>query len=94
MSTYLRCMKKKRKLTLTVNDRSIALLRKAGARRAKSISAMLEELAEQLAKEDSADTWSSRNEGILAGRITAKRMNADDRLGHLLRKHLGRARTH
>ena len=87
-------MKKKRKLTLTVNDRSIALLRKAGARRAKSISAMVEELAEQLAKEDSANTWSRRNEGILADKITAKRMKGDNRLGHLLRKYLGHARAH
>jgi hypothetical protein len=43
----------KTKLTLSIDKKRVAQLRKASARRSKSISALIEEIAEQLDKDDS-----------------------------------------
>ena len=44
----------KTKVTLSLNKRTVALLRKAGARRAKPMSAIVDDLVEELDRKDAA----------------------------------------
>ena len=85
--TYLYHMKK-RKLTLSLRPSRIAMLRKASARRNKSISEMVEDMAENADKEvlDEGASNISKWAGYLAERIKPSEFEADDRYGAELRK--------
>jgi hypothetical protein len=83
----------KSKLTLSVRKRHIAMLRRASARRGRSITQLVEELAESLDKEkekpEELSDFVKRNRGILAN-LKPEAWDADDRLGDILRKHAPR----
>ena len=85
--TYLYHMKK-RKLTLSLKPSRIAMLRKASARRNKSISEMVEDMAENADDEvlDEGASNISKWAGYLAERIKPSDLEADDRYGAELRK--------
>jgi hypothetical protein len=90
---------KKSKLTLSVRTRHIAMLRRASKRKGKSITELVEELAEREEREvsdtDPGDEWIQRNLGLLAKAVRPTDWEGDDRMGHLLRKHAPRdARAH
>lgn len=85
----------KGKLTLSVAPEYVALLRKAGARKGRTISELVEEFAMDL------EHTSTPSEKILwADRVNGKAENAfsdidysrNDLLGAMLRKHLPRTR--
>jgi hypothetical protein len=44
----------KKKVTLSLDQRTVAMLRRAGARRAKPMSAIVDELVEELEKKEKA----------------------------------------
>lgn len=75
----------KTKLTLSIDKKNVALLRKASARRSKTISALVEDLAQKLAKEDSEDEevpeWLAEMGTWLKG-VTEKDLEEDPRLAH------------
>lgn len=83
----------KTKLTLSVRRKYVAMLRKAGARRGRSVSDLVEELAETLDKQqDTSEELSDfvkRFTGLLAD-VPKTAWTADDRMGELLRKHAPR----
>lgn len=83
------------KLTLSVRPKYVAMLRKAGARRGRSISDLVEELAETLDKQkdqpEELSDFVKRYRGILSD-LPATAWEADDRMGDLLRKHAPRSR--
>jgi hypothetical protein len=74
----------KTKLTLSIDKKNVALLRKASARRGKTISALVEELAHTLEKEDSAEEpvpeWLAEMGTWLKGAFTEKDFEEDPRL--------------
>jgi hypothetical protein len=84
----------KTKLTLSIDRRKVAMLRKASARRGKSISELVENLADQLdAQKDEEPTvvaepgilkWA----GYLADKLTLEDFEEDSRGGAELRKTL------
>jgi ribosomal protein L29 len=84
----------KTKLTLSIDRRKVAMLRKASARRGKSISELVENLADQLdAQKDEEPTvvaepgilkWA----GYLADKLTPEDFEEDSRGGAELRKTL------
>ena len=84
----------KSKLTLSVRKRHIAMLRRASAWRGRSISQLVEELAESLDKEkekpDELSDFVKRNQGTAVGRLKPSDWEGDDMLGDILRKHAPR----
>lgn len=76
----------KTKLTLSIDKKNVALLRKASARRSKTISALVEELAQTLEKEDSAKEpvpeWLAEMGTWLEGKVTQKDLEEDPRLAY------------
>ena len=76
----------KTKVTLSLNKRTVALLRKAGARKAKPMSAIVDDLVEELDRKDSAKTevpaWLSEMGTWLHGKVTIKDLEEDPRLAH------------
>ncbi|MBK8498585.1 MAG: hypothetical protein IPL52_07140 [Flavobacteriales bacterium] len=86
--------KAKSKLTLSVEPKYVAMLRRAGARRGRSITELVQEYAVQLDKETGApeelSDYVKRNLGALAGKIKPEDWDRNDRVGHMLRKHMPR----
>lgn len=83
----------KTKLTLSVRAKYVAMLRKAGARRGRSVSDLVEELAETLDKQqetsEELSDFVKRFSGVLSD-VPASAWTTDDRMGELLRKHAPR----
>lgn len=86
--------KTKSKLTLSVDRKHVAMLRRASARRGRSITELVEELAESLDKEkekpEELSDFVKRNQGTAVGRLKAADWDRDDMLGDILRKHVPR----
>jgi hypothetical protein len=84
----------KTKLTLSIDRRKVAMLRKASARRGKSISELVENLADQLdAQKDEEPTVVAEPDilkwaGYLADKLTLEDFEEDSRGGAELRKTL------
>lgn len=76
----------KKKVTLSLNARTVAMLRKAGARRAKPMSAIVDELVEELEKKEKAKeddfSWLEEMGTWLSGKITQKDLEEDPRLAY------------
>lgn len=81
------------KLTLSVRSKYVAMLRKASARRGRSITELVEELAETLDKEkgepEELSDFVKRYSGILSD-IKPEAWLANDREGGILQKHAPR----
>jgi hypothetical protein len=96
--TYLYFMKREKpakakpnsKLTLSVEPEYVAMLRRASARRGRSITELVQELALRLDKEaeEGKELWADRTNGMLAGAFREEDYERQDLLGALLRKHL------
>jgi hypothetical protein len=85
----------KGKLTLSVSPEHVAMLRKAGARRGRSITELVEELAMDLDRTTQGTgkvLWADRMNGKAEQAFTASDYERTDLLGALLRKHLPRQR--
>lgn len=82
------------KLTLSVRPEHVAMLRKASARKGRSISDLVEELAEKLNEEpeigERGAAFIQRHLGVLAGKVGPEDWDRADRIGDLLRKHAPR----
>jgi hypothetical protein len=79
----------KQKLTLSLEPARVAMLRRASARRSKSISELVEDLAEQLDKmpvEAPAEANILKWKGFWADKIAPEEFEADTRAGAELRK--------
>ena len=76
----------KTKVTLSLNKKTVAMLRKAGARRAKPMSAIVDELVEELDKRESAKeddfAWLKEMGTWLSGKVTEKDLEEDPRLAY------------
>lgn len=76
----------KKKVTLSLDQRTVAMLRKAGARRAKPMSAIVDELVEELEKKEIAKeddfAWLEEMGTWLSGKFTEKDMEEDPRLAY------------
>ncbi|HQV38329.1 MAG: hypothetical protein IPO60_15820 [Flavobacteriales bacterium] len=76
----------KKKVTLSLNQRTVAMLRKAGARRAKPMSAIVDELVEELEKKEKAKeddfAWLEEMGTWLSGKISIKDLEEDPRLAY------------
>lgn len=85
---------RKAKLTLSVRPKYVAMLRKASARRGKSITELVEDIAQQLDSEEGVTKklWADRMNGRLEGAFSDADYERNDLLGALLRKHLPRKR--
>lgn len=85
---------KRSKLTLSVRPEYVALLRKASARKGRSISELVEEFAEKLDKEpeigERGTAFIQRHLGVASSKVDTKDWERDDRLGDILRKHAPR----
>lgn len=81
----------KSKLTLSVRPKYVAMLRRASARKVRSITELVEEMAEALDHEvkpgKKGQEFLKRNLGLLAGKVKAADWKRDDRVGDMLRKH-------
>ena len=86
--------KVKSKLTLSVDPKYVYMLRRASARRGRSITELVEEMAVELDKESSKEEELSdfvkRNMGVLAGKVKPEEWERDDRVGDILRKYVKR----
>ncbi|MGV9012914.1 MAG: DUF6364 family protein [Flavobacteriales bacterium] len=86
--------KAKSKLTLTMAPEYLAMLRRASARRGRSVSELVEELAMELDKESEMNEefsdYLKRNLGVLDGKVKPEEWDRDDRIGDILRKHVPR----
>lgn len=84
----------KSNLTLSVRKECVEMLSRASTRSGRSITALIEELAEQLDREtrleDNGDAWVKRNMGILNEKVKPSDWERDDRFGEILRKHVPR----
>jgi hypothetical protein len=80
----------KTKLTLSIDRRKVAMLRKASARKGKSISELVENLAEKSDEQPAAEGEAEANilkwRGFWAKHVTDADFEADDRAGAELRK--------
>jgi hypothetical protein len=76
----------KTKLTLSIDKKNVALLRKANVHRGKSISALVEELADELEKKDSHEglEWLNDWSKALKGKYTKKDLDADPRFAYAM----------
>lgn len=77
----------KTKVTLSLNKKTVAMLRKAGARRAKPMSAIVDELVEELDRKDAVKkeddlAWIDEMGTWLSGKITQKDLEEDPRLAY------------
>ena len=76
----------KTKVTLSLNKKTVALLRKASARREKPMSAIVDELVEQKDKQESAEAtipdWLREMGTWLEGKVTPKDLEEDPRLAY------------
>jgi len=76
----------KKKVTLSLEARTVALLRKAGARREKPMSAVVDELVEKNERAESADApipdWLREMGTWLEGKVTQKDLEEDPRLAY------------
>lgn len=68
------------------------MLRRASARRGKSITELVGEQAEREERDissgtDPGDAWFKRNLGLLAKKVKPSDWKRNDRMGDLLRKH-------
>lgn len=77
----------KTKVTLSLNKKTVAMLRKAGARKAKPMSAIVDELVEELDRKDSIKkdddlAWLDEMGTWLNGKITEKDLEEDPRLAY------------
>ncbi len=76
----------KKKVTLSLNQRTVAMLRKAGARRAKPMSAIVDELVEALDRKEAAEVeipvWLKEMGTWLEGKVTQKDLEEDPRLAY------------
>ncbi len=77
----------KTKVTLSLNKRTVVLLRKAGARKAKPMSAIVDELVEELDRKDAAKkdddlAWIDEMGTWLSGKFTEKDLQEDPRLAY------------
>lgn len=86
--------KTKSKLTLSVGPKYVYMLRRASARRGRSITELVEEMAVELdkegQKEEELSDFVKRNRGVLAGKVKPEEWDQDDRSGHILRKYVKR----
>lgn len=82
----------KGKLTLSVRKRYIAMLRRASARRGRSITELVEDMAKELEREqadgEELSDFVKRNRGTAAGKLKRSDWKRDDMLGDILRKHV------
>lgn len=92
----------KTKVTLSLNKKTVAMLRKAGARKAKPMSAIVDELVEELDRKDAAQkdddlAWLDEMGTWLNGKITQKDLQEDPRLayayGYKGKMHLPKKKT-
>lgn len=86
----------KGKLTLSVGPKYVAMLRKAGARRGRSITELVKDLAVALDAagpdgDPGKTLWVDRVNRRFAGCFRDKDYDRDDLVGALLRKHLPRS---
>lgn len=76
----------KKKVTLSLEQRTVAMLRKAGARRAKPMSAIVDELVEALDRKEAAEAkvpaWLKEMGTWLEGKVTQKDLEDDPRLAY------------
>jgi len=76
----------KKKVTLSLEARTVALLRKAGARREKPMSAVVDDLVEELDRKDAAKeddfAWLKEMGTWLSGKVTIKDLEEDPRLAY------------
>ncbi|MBK8582603.1 MAG: hypothetical protein IPL86_12490 [Flavobacteriales bacterium] len=76
----------KKKVTLSLKPQTVAMLRKAGARRAKPMSAIVDELMEELEKKEKAKeddfAWLEEMGTWLSGKFTKKDFEDDPRLAY------------
>ena len=76
----------KKKVTLSLNQRTVAMLRKAGARSAKPMSAIVDELVEELDRKAAAEAevpeWLKEMGTWLEGKVTQKDLEEDPRLAY------------
>lgn len=77
----------KTKVTLSLNQRTVAMLRKAGARKAKPMSAIVDELVEELDRKDAAQkdddmAWIDEMGTWLSGKFSEKDLQDDPRLAY------------
>jgi len=81
----------KSKLTLSVAPKYVAMLRRASARKGRSITELVEEMAVEMDRErqdkEELSDYVKRNMGVLVGKVKPEDWDRDDRVGHLLRKH-------
>ncbi len=80
----------KAKLTLSVRPKYVAMLRRASIRRGKSITELVEEIAEQMDVQSTKTLWVDRMNGRLEGGFRDADYERNDLLGALLRKHVPR----
>lgn len=80
----------KSKLTLSVRPIYVSMLRRASARRGRSITELVEHIAEQMEAEDSTakQLWADRMNGIATDAFSEADYQRLDMIGGLLRKHL------
>ena len=76
----------KTKITLSVNKRTVALLRKAGARKAKPMSAIIDDLVEDMDRKEAATgdnmEWLDEMGTWLSGKFSEKDFQEDPRLAY------------
>ncbi|MCI1751690.1 MAG: hypothetical protein LKM36_02145 [Flavobacteriales bacterium] len=76
----------KKKVTLSLKPQTVAMLRKAGARRAKPMSAIVDELMEEQSRRADAAAeipdWLREMGTWLEGKVTQKDLEDDPRLAY------------
>lgn len=80
----------KGKLTLSLDKKRIAKLRRASIRRKTSITALVEEFADRLegSTANESTSWVEELKGVLTGKTTPSDLDADPRLAHIYRNGL------
>lgn len=80
----------KGKLTLSLDKKRIAKLRRASIRQKRSITALVEEFADRLDETGAKPgaNWVDELQGSLTGKITQKDLDADPRLAAIYRNGL------
>jgi hypothetical protein len=76
----------KTKITLSLNKKTVAILRKAGARKARPMSAIVDDLVEDMERKEAAKAevpdWLREMGTWLHGKVTKKDLEEDPRLAH------------
>jgi hypothetical protein len=80
----------KGKLTLSLDKKRIAKLRRASIRRKTSITALVEEFADRLESTGTmaGPSWVDELKGTLTGKLAQADLDADPRLAHIYRNGL------